>query len=239
MPRRPRRTASRRASPSSRSCRAQLHHVAVLDRPRLALVGVDDHDTRPGLAPHRVPLAPGREAGAAEADEARGFELGQHASGGGAAGSPARPAAQPERRPVRSSGSSRKPFLRAWLARARQDVSPASRTGARSQWPTHATSTRLALGASSCARAHAVADGPGADADDVDRHAQERVERDDLVHLAAADVHVVGERVGELRRDRADLAPDPAEVVEQPRPRGRELSELHGLSVAVPSDERN
>jgi hypothetical protein len=36
---------------------------------------------------------------------------------------------------------------------------------------------------------------------------------------------VVGERVRELRRDRADLAPKAAEVVEEPRPLRRELRE--------------
>jgi hypothetical protein len=53
------------------------------------------------------------------------------------------------------------------------------------------------------------------------------------VHLAAADVHVVGERVGEVRRDRPDLAPDAAEVVQQPRPVGRKLGEQRGQSQDV------
>ena len=44
---------------------------------------------------------------------------------------------------------------------------------------------------------------------------QERVEGDDLVHLAAADVHVVGDRVGQLHRDRSHLAANASEVVEQ------------------------
>jgi hypothetical protein len=65
-----------------------------------------------------------------------------------------------------------------------------------------------------CGLPHAVADRPGADADDVDGLLQERVERDDLVHLAAADVHVVGQRVRELGGERADVAADPPEVVE-------------------------
>jgi hypothetical protein len=64
----------------------------------------------------------------------------------------------------------------------------------------------------------AIADRPRADAHDVGGEAQVRVERDDLGDLAASDVHVVGERVGELRRHRADVAADPAEVVEQARP---------------------
>ena len=75
------------------------------------------------------------------------------------------------------------------------------------------------------ARAEAVADRPGADACGVGGNLQERVERDDLVHLAAADVHVIGERVRELHRDRADLAPDAAEVVEEPCPFARKLGE--------------
>ena len=45
------------------------------------------------------------------------------------------------------------------------------------------------------------------------------------MHLAAPDVHVVGERVGQLHRDRPDLAPDAAEVVEEARPLARELGE--------------
>ena len=77
-------------------------------------------------------------------------------------------------------------------------------------------------------RAEAVADGPDADAHGVHRHLEERVEGDDLVHLAAADVHVVGERVRELGRQRADLAADAAEVVEEPRPLLRELREELG-----------
>jgi hypothetical protein len=36
---------------------------------------------------------------------------------------------------------------------------------------------------------------------------------------------VVGERVGELGRDRTNLAADPAEVVEQARPIGRKLGQ--------------
>ncbi len=47
------------------------------------------------------------------------------------------------------------------------------------------------------------------------------------MHLAAADVHVVGERVRELRRDRTDFPADPAEVVEQARAVGRQLGQ-HG-----------
>ena len=74
-------------------------------------------------------------------------------------------------------------------------------------------------------RAGAVADRPGADANRVHRHLQERVEGDDLVHVAVAQVHPVGERVGELGRDRPDLAAQPAEVVEQPRPLRRQLLE--------------
>jgi hypothetical protein len=76
--------------------------------------------------------------------------------------------------------------------------------------------------------AQAVADRSGAHADDVDRLAEERVERDDLVHLAAPDVHVIGERVCELGRERADLPADPTEVVEQPRASGRQLREERG-----------
>ena len=47
--------------------RPQLHDVPVLDRPRLALVGVDDDVPRAWLVAHRLPLDPRREAGASEA----------------------------------------------------------------------------------------------------------------------------------------------------------------------------
>ena len=48
------------------------------------------------------------------------------------------------------------------------------------------------------------------------------------MHIASPQVHPVGERVGELRGDRADLAPDASEVVEQPRPLRRQLLEQGG-----------
>ena len=75
------------------------------------------------------------------------------------------------------------------------------------------------------ARAGAVADRSRADADGVGRDLQEGVERDDLVHLAPSDRHVIGERVRELRPDRPDLAAQPAEVVEQARPLRRQLAQ--------------
>jgi FdhD protein len=57
------------------------------------------------------------------------------------------------------------------------------------------------------------------------------------VHLAAPDVHVVGDRVGELRRDRPHLAPDAAEVVQQLCPlRGQlrqELGELEDVYGSI------
>ena len=75
------------------------------------------------------------------------------------------------------------------------------------------------------ARAEAVAHRPGADANRVGRYLQEGVERDDLVHLAAADVHVVGDGVRELHRDRPDLAAHAAEVVEEACPLAWKLGE--------------
>ncbi len=72
-------------------------------------------------------------------------------------------------------------------------------------------------------RAHAVADRADADPHRVGRHLQESVERDDLVHLAPPDRHVVGERVGELRGERADLAADAPQVVQKERPLLRQL----------------
>ena len=55
--------------------RPELHHVAVLDRPRLALVGVDDDVARAGLARDRLPLDPGREARAAVPGEPGRLQL--------------------------------------------------------------------------------------------------------------------------------------------------------------------
>jgi hypothetical protein len=48
------------------------------------------------------------------------------------------------------------------------------------------------------------------------------------VHLAAANVHPVGDRIRELGRDRADLAADAAEVVEEARSLRRQLREECG-----------
>jgi len=80
--------------------------------------------------------------------------------------------------------------------------------------------------------AEAVADRADADAYSVHRHLEEGVEGDDLVHLAPPDRHVVGERVGELRGDRPDLAADPPEVVQQARPLLRQL----GKNLGEPED---
>ena len=52
------------------------------------------------------------------------------------------------------------------------------------------------------------------------------------MHLAATDVHVVGERVRELRGNRADLAADAPEVVQQARPLLRQL----GKNLGEPED---
>ena len=53
------------------------------------------------------------------------------------------------------------------------------------------------------------------------------------MHLAAPDVHVVGDGVGQLGRERPHLAPHTAEVVQQPRPLPRqarqELGELEDV----------
>ena len=65
------------------------------------------------------------------------------------------------------------------------------------------------------ARAEAVANRAGAHPNAVVRQLEVRVERDDLRHLAAPDVHVVGERVGELGSHRPDATADRPEVVEQ------------------------
>jgi hypothetical protein len=81
-------------------------------------------------------------------------------------------------------------------------------------------------------RAEAVTDRADADAHSVSRHLEEGVERDDLVHFPAPDVHVVRERVGELRGDRANLAANAPEVVQQARPLLRQL----GKNLGEPED---
>src|SRR6185369_6129930 len=55
--------------------RITLEVVAVLERAGLALVDVDGHQPRRGLGADDLPLASGREAGAAEAPQRRGLEL--------------------------------------------------------------------------------------------------------------------------------------------------------------------
>ena len=70
--------AHRRREPFEQELRPELHHVAVLDRARLAFVGVDDHDAWGLLAPDGVPLAPGGESGAAHPRQAGGFEPRDH-----------------------------------------------------------------------------------------------------------------------------------------------------------------
>ncbi len=39
---------------------------AILEGPRLSLIGIDGHHPRPGLAEHRAPFASRRETGAAK-----------------------------------------------------------------------------------------------------------------------------------------------------------------------------
>ncbi len=62
--------------------RIALHQHAVLERARLGLVGVADQVVRPrGLAGDRLPFAPGREGGAAAAQQLRVLELADDALG--------------------------------------------------------------------------------------------------------------------------------------------------------------
>jgi len=86
----------------------------------------------------------------------------------------------------------------------------------------------LLLAGENVLRAHAVAHRADADADGVGRRAEERVKRDDLVYLAAADVHAIGDGVRERGVDRPDLPPDTTEVVEQARPLGWQVVEKRG-----------
>ena len=215
--------------------RPQLHDVAVLDRARLALVGVDDDDARPGELDDGRPLAERREAGAAVAHEARRLELREHGVVRVLGPQRLEPAAplvvgerlvglrEPGRRPVvRRVGDGNLDEPRQDRVAARADRREVAVAEARNL--DHGNS---ALGAflrpgEQVARAEAVADGAGAHANAVVRQLEVRVERDDLGHLAAADVHVVCERVGELGRHRPDAAADRAEVVEQLRALARQ-----------------
>ena len=182
---------------------AQLQHVAVLDRPGLALVRVHDDVARAGLARDRLPLDPGREAGAPVAREARRLQLLDDALGRRELAVELETAARDV--VVERVVALREPHDRAVVRRVRDlgdDLVAARQHGREVAVAEAGDLDRARVLREQLARAEAVADRAGADADGVDRHLEERVERDDLVHLAAADVHVVGERVGELRRDR-------------------------------------
>jgi hypothetical protein len=90
----------------------------------------------------------------------------------------------------------------------------------------------LLLAGEELSGAEAVANRPDANAHGIHGNLEERVEGHDLVHLAPANVHVVGERVRELRGDRADLPANPPEVVQQPSPLRRQL----GKNLGEPED---
>ncbi len=212
------RDAHRDQHPLEHQVRPPLHHVAVLDRPGLALVGVHDHVPRPRLRADGLPLDAGRESGAAVAGQARRLQLGD------------------DRARLRQRAQHLEAAARLRSRRATRPPARARSTARRSSWERasgldpvaaqqhrgelavaealdaeHRDAVRVfALPREEVLRAHAVADRPDADAHRVRRHLEERVERDDLVHLAAADVHPVGDRVRELGRDRPDLAPDEA-----------------------------
>ena len=148
--------AHRRDQALEQEVRPQLHHVAVLDRPGLALVRVDDHDAR-GRArggPRPTCGAVGKPAPPMPV-EARCLEAGEHlaraSSSGGSRG---------------SSGSSRKPFVRCGDAAA-DVVAVHDHRGEVAV----AEAGHGELPGCRRSRADAVADRPGADADHVHRHA--------------------------------------------------------------------
>jgi len=60
--------------PLQEAVRVPLQVAAVLEGPRLAFVDVSRHEPRPGLLPDYAPLAPGREAGPAQAAQAGVFQ---------------------------------------------------------------------------------------------------------------------------------------------------------------------
>ena len=171
--------AHRCDQPFEHQLRTQLHHVAILDRPGLSLVGVHDHDARTGLAPHGIPLPPRREARASHAGQARGLEALEHLL-----------RSQFLRRPdlvgleQEAVGGVRDPA---------DDVVAVQDDGRKVAMPEARNLDRTLR--EQAARPGAVAHRPGADAHRVDGDLEERVERDDLVHVAVAQVHPVGERV--------------------------------------------
>ncbi len=196
--------------------RTELHHEAVLDRSRLTLVGVDHDEARAWLARDGLPLDPGGEAGTTVSRETRRLELfddlllrrwvAQELEAAARCVVRERLVALSE--PDCRAAVRRMRHVRDDLVATRHDRGEIAVTQARD------------LDRSGCVREKltspvAVADRPGTDARSVHRHLQERVERDDLVDLPPADVHVVGERVRELEGDRADVAPYASEVVEQ------------------------
>ncbi len=216
--------AHRGGEPFEEELRPQLHHVTILDRSGLSLVRVHDHDARAGLSSHGIPLLPGREPCPAHPGQTGGLEPRDHL------------VLREERRLHDLVGLEQEAVRRVGDAAAHLVAVEDDRREIAMAEAGHLE--RIA--GQQLARARAVADGPRADADRVDGHLEERVERDDLVHLAAADVHVVGERVRELGPDRPDLAAQPAEVVEQARPLrrqrledGRESEDVHASSLRL------
>ena len=201
--------AHRGGEPFEEKLRAQLHHVAILDRPGLAFVRVHDHDARTGLAPHRIPLPPRRKARTSHAGQPGGLEALEHLLRGQV---PRRPdLVWLEQKAVRR------------MCDAADDLVAVQDDGREVTVPEARNLDGVLV--EQAARPRAVAHRPGAHAHRIDGNLEERVERDDLVHVAVAQVHPVGECVGELRRDRPDLAADATEVVEQPRALGRQLLE--------------
>ena len=242
--------AHRDQHPFEHEVRTALEEVAVLDRSGLALVGVQDRVARRRLARYGLPLQRGWEARAAVADQPGGLQLledGIVRPVGAQRLEAAAPLVVGECRVLRGEpgGSAvaravgdrlRRPAADGVLERGavqlRQDRVAARADGSEVAVPEarHLDDRQRLRGEllslrQQLARAEAVADGTRADAQRLERHAQERVEGGDLVHLAATDVHVVGERIGELGRDRPDLTPDASQVVEQASPLLRELSE--------------
>ena len=220
--------------------RPQLHDVAVLDRARLALVGVDDDVARPGLLRDRVPLRARGEARAPVAGEAGRLQLVDDPLERRQVAQELEAAARRVVRERRVALS--QPDRRAVLRRVghRGDDLVAARQHGRDVAVTEAGDLdRAGISCEELVRPEAVADRARAHPHGVRRHLQERVERDDLVHFAAPDVHVVGERVRQLHRDRADLPADAAEVVEKPRSLrrklGKERCEPERVHVADPT----
>ena len=207
--------------------RPELHHVAVLDRPRLALVRVHDDERGPAhaTASHFTPVGkpgaavPRRPDASSRSSTSSWVNSSGSRTSSGSAGRPVAPCRE------RRRGRSRRRVSR----RSEVAVTEAGDLD------------RPGRGREKRPRAEAVADGSRAHPEGVHRHLQEGVEGDDLVDVAAAEVHAVGERVGQLgvigptsRRIRPRLSSNRVRSGGSSSEQAREPEDVHAASVRLP-----